>query len=116
MSNHSLDTPTDSFPKAETPHRSLIPRLIRTLAVPVILAWIGIVVLVSTIVPGLDEVGKMRSVSMSPHDAPSMIAMKQVGSDFKEFDSDSSAMVVLEGQQPLDAAAHAYYDQIVAKL
>lgn len=38
MSNHSLDTPTDSFPKAETPHRSLIPRLIRTLAVPVILA------------------------------------------------------------------------------
>ncbi len=116
MSNHSLDTPTDSFPKAETPHRPLIPRLIRTLAVPVILAWVGIVVVVSTIVPGLDEVGKMRSVSMSPHDAPSMIAMKQVGSDFKEFDSDSSAMVVLEGQQPLDAAAHAYYDQIVAKL
>ena len=32
-----------------------------------------------------------------------MIAMKQVGSDFKEFDSDSSAMVVLEGQEPLDA-------------
>jgi len=117
MSNHSLDTPTDSFPKAEPPpHRPLIPRLIRTLALPVIVAWIGIVVVLSTIVPGLDEVGKMRSVSMSPHDAPSMIAMKQVGSDFKEFDSDSSAMVVLEGQQPLDAAAHAYYDQIVAKL
>ncbi|RUP33425.1 MAG: MMPL family transporter [Mycolicibacterium sp.] len=117
MSNHSLDTPTDSFPKAEQPpHRPLIPRLIRTLAIPVILVWIGIVVMLSTIVPGLDEVGKMRSVSMSPHDAPSMIAMKQVGSDFKEFDSDSSAMVVLEGEQPLDAAAHAYYDQIVAKL
>jgi putative drug exporter of the RND superfamily len=117
MSNHSLDTPTDSFPKAEPPpHRPLIPRLMRTLAIPVILAWIGIVVVLSTIVPGLDEVGKMRSVSMSPHDAPSMIAMKQVGSDFKEFESDSSAMVVLEGQEPLDAAAHAYYDQIVAKL
>ncbi|MUL47880.1 MMPL family transporter [Mycobacterium sp. CBMA293] len=116
MSNHSLDTPTDSFPKAEKPHRPLIPRLVRTLAIPVILAWIAIVVVLSTIVPSLDEVGKMRSVSMSPHDAPSMIAMKQVGSDFKEFDSDSSAMVVLESDHPLDAAAHAYYDQIVAKL
>ncbi|MDR3659348.1 MAG: MMPL family transporter [Mycobacterium sp.] len=116
MSAHSTDTPTDTIPKAEKPHRPLIPRLVRTLAIPVILAWIGIVVVLSTVVPSLDEVGKMRSVSMSPHDAPSMIAMKQVGSDFKEFDSDSSAMVVLEGQQPLDAAAHAYYDQIVAKL
>ena len=54
MSNHSLDTPTDSFPKAgQPPHRPLIPRLIRTLAIPVILAWIGIVVMLSTIVPGL---------------------------------------------------------------
>ncbi|WP_073698201.1 MMPL family transporter [Mycobacterium sp. ST-F2] len=114
--NNTADEPTAVIPKAEKPHRPLIPRLIRTLAIPVIVVWIGIVVVLSTIVPPLDEVGKMRSVSMSPHDAPSMIAMKQVGSDFKEFDSDSSAMVVLEGEQPLDAAAHAYYDQIVAKL
>jgi RND superfamily putative drug exporter len=31
----------------------------------------------------------MRSVSMSPEQAPSMIAMKEVGSQFKEFKSNS---------------------------
>ena len=101
---HPTDEDTVIFPKAEQPpHRPLIGRLIRTFAVPVSLFWIGVIVFLGSAVPSLDEVGKMRSVSMSPHDAPSMIAMKQVGSDFKEFDSDSSAMVVLEGQEPLDA-------------
>jgi RND superfamily putative drug exporter len=37
---------------------------------------------------------------MSPKEAPSVIAMTRVGQVFEEFDSDSSAMVVLEGEQP----------------
>ena len=59
-------TPTDSFPAAGKPHRPAIPRLIRTLAIPVIIFWIGIIVVVNTAVPQLEEVGKMRSVSMAP--------------------------------------------------
>jgi RND superfamily putative drug exporter len=43
---------------------------------------------------------------MNAHDAPSFIAMKRVGSDFEEFDSDANAMVVLEGDEPLGADAH----------
>ena len=58
----------------------------------------------------------MRSVSMSPQDAPSMMAMKRVGKVFKEFDSDSSAMVVLEGEQPLGDDAHNFYDEMIQKL
>ena len=42
--------------------------------------------------------------------------MKQVGADFQEFESNSSVMIVLEDQHHLDAAAHAYYDKVVAKL
>ena len=39
------EEPTAVIPKADQPpHRPLIPRLIRTLAIPVILVWIGIVV------------------------------------------------------------------------
>ena len=34
---------------------------------------------------------------------------------FQEFDSDSAAMVVLEGDQPLGADAHQYYDTLVKK-
>ncbi|MDH6243344.1 MMPL family transporter [Mycobacterium sp. OTB74] len=119
MSTHThnnADVPTVLIPKAEPQRHSGIARLIRTIAIPVIIGWIAVIAILNTVVPQLEAVGKMRSVSMSPADAPSMIAMRQVGSDFKEFDSDSSAMVVLEGQQPLDAAAHEYYNKIVAKL
>lgn len=43
-------------------------------------------------------------------------ASKQIGKVFQEFDSDSSAMIVLEGDQPLGAEAHHYYDGLVQKL
>ena len=42
--------------------------------------------------------------------------MKRMGKVFSEFDSDSVAMIVLEGDQPLGADAHQYYDTLVRKL
>ncbi|OMB99406.1 hypothetical protein A5733_05885, partial [Mycobacterium sp. NS-7484] len=77
---------------------------------------VALIAVLNVIVPQLEEVGKMRSVSMSPDEAPSMIAMKRVGEVFQEFKSNSSVMVVLEGEQPLDIKAHDYYDEIVDKL
>ncbi|MDH6245762.1 MMPL family transporter [Mycobacterium sp. OTB74] len=113
--NHA-DEPTVTFPKAEKPPRPAIPRLIRTLAVPVILGWIAIIAVLSTAVPTLDAVGKMRSVSMAPDQAASVIATKHVGEVFKEFKSNSAVMIVLEGEQPLGHDAHAFYDEMVQKL
>ena len=107
---------TDTFPAAESQRRGAIPRTIRTLAVPIILAWIGLLIVLNTIVPQLETVGQMRAVSMSPDSAPSMIAMKRVGSVFEEFSSDSSIMIVLEGDKPLGEAAHAFYDEMIDKL
>ncbi len=79
MSAHAADAPTDAFPPARHAARPLVPRLIRTLAVPIILGWIAIIAVANIIVPQLETVGQMRAVSMSPNDAPSMISMKQVG-------------------------------------
>ncbi|HEU0191814.1 MAG TPA: MMPL family transporter [Mycobacterium sp.] len=119
MSKHVSDppngAPTEVLP-APQPKPGGIPKWIRRLAVPIILAWVAITVLVNVIVPQLDEVGRLRAVSMSPKDAPSMIAMMRIGKTFDEFKSDSSAMVVLEGQQPLGDDAHRYYDELVAKM
>ena len=42
--------------------------------------------------------------------------MKHIGQVFGEFDSDSNAMIVLEGDQPLGADAHQFYDTLVKKL
>src|ERR1700759_4904288 len=110
------DARTDSIPVAKHQARAPIPRFIRRFAVPVILGWIAIIAVLNTVVPQLDIVGQMRSVSMSPDDAQSVIATKHVGEVFGEYKSNSSIMIVLEGQTPLGADSHAYYDQIVKKL
>ena len=116
MSTFVEDTPTDAIPPARHTARPRLARFIRTFAVPIVLVWIAIVALLNTTVPQLEEVGKMRAVSMSPNDAPSLIATKRVGEVFQEYDTSSSVMIVLEGDDPLGADAHAFYDEIVRKL
>jgi RND superfamily putative drug exporter len=118
MSAPTNEPPTDAFP-AHTPHhtdRPFIPRMIRTFALPVVLGWVVLIAFLNVSVPQLETVGQMRAVSMTPDDAPSMIAMKRVGELFKEGDSDSSAMIVLEGEEPLGADAHTFYDKMIEKL
>ena len=116
MSTTFSDVHTDQIPVAKHAARARIPRFIRTFAVPIIIGWIALIALLNVVVPQLEVVGKMRSVSMSPEDASSVIATKRVGEVFKEYKSNSSVMIVLEGQKPLGAPAHAYYDQLVKKL
>ncbi len=67
-------------------------------------------------IPKLEIIDQQHSVSLAPDDAPSLRAMKQVGKTFEEFDSNSSAMIVLEGDAPLGEEAHDYYDGLVATL
>src|ERR1700738_2889561 len=96
--------------------RPAIPRVIRLLAVPILLFWLAITVITNTVVPQVEKVGEAHAVSLSPNDAPSLQAMQRVGKDFQQFDSNSSAMIVLEGDQPLGDAAHKFYDGMIAKL
>ena len=42
--------------------------------------------------------------------------MKRVNADFRESESGSLAMIVLEGQQPLGVEAHLYYDRLIRQL
>ena len=94
----------------------LIPRFIRLFSVPILLGWLALTVLVNVISPQLEVVGEAHAVSLAPNDAPSMQAMQRVGTTFQEFDSNSSVMVVLEGDQPLGDDAHKYYDGLIDKL
>jgi RND superfamily putative drug exporter len=93
-----------------------VPRTIHRLAVPIILGWLAIVVLVSTSVPPLEQVATQRQVSLSPKDAPSVRAMERMGAKFKESDSDSFAMLVLEGDRRLGDDAHVYYNSLIKQL
>jgi RND superfamily putative drug exporter len=112
-----VSAPTiDHVIPAEQPRRSGLARWIRRLSVPIIVGWVALIAVLTVTVPQLEVVGEMQAVSMSPKEAPSVIAMMRIGKVFQEFDSDSSAMIVLEGDQPLGADAHRFYDDMIAKL
>ncbi|MBS4729529.1 RND family transporter [Mycobacterium sp. SM1] len=95
---------------------SFVARAIHRLSLPIILAWLAIAVILGTAVPSLEQVEKERSVSLEPADAPAFKAMKRMGEDFRESNSQTVAMIVLEGQQPLGDNAHRYYDHLIRQL
>ena len=97
-------------------HRGGIAKFIRRYAVLVIIGWIAVVGIISATVPPLETVGQMRSVSMSPDYAPSVIASKRIGQVFDEYRSDSQIMIVLEGEEKLGADAHYFYNDLVDRL
>jgi putative drug exporter of the RND superfamily len=100
-------------PRATPP---FFARTIHRFSILIILAWLAIIAVLTLGVPSLEQVEKEHSVSLTPNDAPSVKAMKRMGQDFKESNSDSVALVVLEGQQPLGADAHKYYDSLIRQL
>ena len=103
-------------PTSTRTHRPLFAHSLRVLALPIVLFWILCAVAVNVVAPQLEVVGELHSAPMAPEDAPSMTSMKLMGNNFKEFNSNSTVMVVVEGQQPLGPEAHAYYDEIIRKL
>ena len=102
--------------RTERPQTPFLARTIRKLSVLIILAWVALTLIVTLAIPSLEQVGQAHSVQLSPKDAPSVQAMIRMGKDFKESDSDSFAMIVLEGQQPLGDDAHTYYAGLVRQL
>ena len=107
MTNHHVE-------RRSLPHA--IARTIRWLSVPIVLFWLAVAAITNVFVPQLEVVGKEHNVGLATPGAPSLIAFKHIGKVFHEFDSDSAAMIVLEGDKPLGPDAHQFYDTIVKKL
>lgn len=93
-----------------------VARMIRVLAVPIIVGWLVIAYVLSAVVPPLEQVEKEHSVSLIPNDAPSFEAVQRMGRSFEEATSNSAAIIVLEGEQPLGDEAHRYYDDLIRQL
>ncbi len=98
------------------PSRPRIPHTIRRLSLPILLFWLALAAITNAAVPQLEEVGRTHNVAVNSPDAASLQATKRIGQVFHEFDSDSSAMIVLEGDKPLGADAHRFYDTMIRKL
>ncbi|WBP97183.1 MMPL family transporter [Mycolicibacterium neoaurum] len=91
-------------------------RFIRRFAVPILIGWFLLTLGINVLVPQIETVAREHAVTMSPHDAPAMIATRHIGATFDEFDSDSMAMVVLEGDTELGDEARTYYQDLVRAL
>src|SRR6201997_552078 len=96
--------------------RPSLPDMIRRFSVLIVWFWLALALVTNVFVPQLETVAQAHNVSLSPQDAPSLQASKRIGKVFHEFDSDSAAMIVLEGDQPLGADAHHYYDGLIRTL
>jgi RND superfamily putative drug exporter len=107
MSNHLAESPsrTDGF-----------ATWIRRLCVPIVLFWVAVAALTNVLVPQLEAVGEEHNVALSSPDSPSLQAFQRIGKVFHEFDTDSEAMVVLEGDQPLGVDAHRFYDDLMKRI
>nr|WP_237076764.1 RND family transporter [Mycobacteroides abscessus] len=101
---------------APAPERPAFMRFVRRFAVPILTTWLFMTVAVNVLVPPIESVAREHAVTMSPHDAPAMIAAKHIGQKYHESDSDSIAMIVLESDDPLGERAHQYYDNLVLAL
>ncbi|MGA7131086.1 MAG: MMPL family transporter [Mycobacterium sp.] len=96
--------------------RRSVPRMLLRFSVPIAAFWLALAVATNVYVPQLEKVAQAHNVSQSPQDAPALQASKRIGKVFQQFDSDSAAMVVLEGDRPLGADAHHYYDGLIKTL
>jgi RND superfamily putative drug exporter len=94
----------------------VIAKIVRRLSVPILLAWMALAAFTNTSVPPLEKVAEAHNVALSAKDAPSLKAMLHIGKVFNEFESDNAAMIVIEGDQPLGAEAHAYYDTLIDRM
>ena len=101
---------------ADNDARPRFMRFVRRFAVPILVAWLLLTVVLNVLVPPIESVARNHAVTMSPQDAPAMIAAKRIGATFHESDSDSIAMIVLESDKPLGDEAHRYYNGLVKKL
>jgi putative drug exporter of the RND superfamily len=96
--------------------RHSVPRFLLRFSVPIAAFWLALAVVTNVYVPQLEKVAQAHNVSQSPQDAPALKASKRIGQVFKQYDSDSAAMIVLEGDRPLGDDAHHYYDGLIKKL
>src|SRR6478735_7522687 len=101
---------------AHQARRPFFPRMVRLLAIPIIVFWALLAVTTNTFVPKVEDVATELAGPEIPTYAPSQLALLHIGERFRESNSTSLTMVVLEADHPLDDRDHQYYDGLVQRL
>ena len=96
--------------------RPFFPRMVRVLAIPIILFWAIVAVSTNLFVPKVERVAEELAGPMVPHYAPSQRALLAIGEKFHESNSTNLTMLVFEADRPLGDVDHRYYDDLMRRL
>jgi RND superfamily putative drug exporter len=96
--------------------RPFFPRMVRALAIPIIVFWALLAVTTNTFVPQVEKVAEELAGPMVPHYAPSQRALLHIGEKFHESNSTNLTMIVFEANRPLADQDHRYYDDLMRRL
>jgi len=97
--------------------RPRIAKLLRVLAIPIIIFWVLVAVVTNVFVPSLDDTTAANAGPLVARDAPSAQAAIIQGNDFKESDFTSVAVVLLQTtDRKLGEQDHQYYNELVRRL
>ncbi|BBX85089.1 putative membrane protein, MmpL [Mycolicibacterium aubagnense] len=110
------DTAPITRPAHSAPKRPFVPRMVRLLAIPIIVFWALLAVVTNTFVPKIEDVAQELAGPMVPTYAPSQVAMLTIGKEFHESTSTSLTMLVLEADRGLTEQDRDYYAGLVRTL
>lgn len=96
--------------------RPFVARMVRLLAIPIIVFWGLLAMTTNTFVPKVEDIAEELAGPLVPTYAPSQVAMVAIGEKFQESTSTSMTMLVLEADRPLGEQDHQYYDGLVRTL
>jgi putative drug exporter of the RND superfamily len=110
-------TPNKHINDDEPVKRPRVAKLLRALAVPIIVFWVLVGVVTNVFVPSLEETTRANAGAMIPRDAPSAQAAILTGTAFQESKYTSVAIILLETHgRKLGDQDHQYYNELVARL
>src|SRR6201996_6969326 len=102
---------------AQQVKRPRAAKLLRTLAVPIVIFWVLAAVVTNVFVPSIEKNTAANAEAEVPRDAPSSQAAIVQGQAFHESDSTSAAVILMETQgRKLGEQDHRYYDELVRRL
>ena len=95
----------------EPVQRPRLAKLLRVLAIPIIIFWVLVAVVTNVFVPSLDDVTADNAGPLVARDAPSAQAAIHQGNDFDESNYTSVAVLMLETEgRKLGEQDHQYYN------
>ena len=101
----------------EPVQRPRLAKLLRVLAIPIVIFWVLVAVVTNVFLPSLDDVTADNAGPLVARDAPSAQAAIHQGNDFDESNYTSVAVLLLETKdRKLGEQDHQYYNEVVRRL